>query len=340
MKILHIIPNLHIGGAQRSLINIIKSLPNYRHYIFSCENEWPVSRLNQATYLDTSTHDFFSVITKIQPQIIHFQWWPAYNLPNLIILRKRFKWNFKVLVTIQDPTPLKTDVADYYVACGAYVNKIQKNISQDKIITIPDFIDTSEFTKINPIDHQEINIVRHSMIFPNKLDREILRKTNYNIEILSNRVEKEINFIVCGDGNEYKSELERYVKKKQLEHIQFVNGNCMKEVLSQGDIYLYNTPRIESEGFANVISEAEAAALPIIADNRGGNIEQVVNGYNGYLVDNYDEQLSAIEKLLDPIKRKKFAERSRKKVIATGGLQTLGTKYNEIYKYLLTKEIR
>lgn len=338
MKILHIIPNLHIGGAQRSLLNIIKSLPNYRHYIFSCENEWPVSRLNQAIYLDTTTHNFFSVIAKIQPQIVHFQWWPAYDLPDLTILRKRFKWNFKVLVTIQDPTPLKTDVADYYVACGTYVNKIQKNIPRDKIITIPDFIDVSEFTQIEPIDHHEINIVRHSMIFPNKLDREILRKTNYNIEILSERFKEKINFIVCGDGNKYKSELERYTKQEQLKHIKFVNGNYIKEVLSKGDIYLYNTPHIESEGFANVISEAEAASLPIIADNRGGNVEQVVDGYNGYLVDDYTDQLIAIKKLLDPIKRKEFAKRSRKKVMATGGLQTLGAKYNEVYRYLLTEE--
>lgn len=337
LTVLHIIPNLHIGGAQRSLFNIIKSIPTVNHVIYSKENEWPVEDLPRAKFIDNSSHNFLDVINKINPNLVHFQWWPAYELPNFNILRSRFRWKFKILVTIQDPATINNNSADYYVSCGEYVDSLQKKVvSNDKRTVIPDYIDLRKFINIKKIRHNGINVVRHSMIFPNKINREILVNTQNNLKCINEKYTSlKTRFIICGDGETYREKIVKFIQEKNLNLIDLRWGSEINRVLSMGDIFLYNTPSFESEGYANVISEAEAVGLPIIADNRGGNIEQIEDGKNGFLINNFDEQKKALIQLLDINKRINFAKASRKLVLQTGGLQSLGNRYLKVYQYLI-----
>ena len=54
------------------------------------------------------------------------------------------------------------------------------------------------------------------------------------------------------------------------------------ELLKIADLLLI--PSIHGEGMANVILEANAAGLPVIASSIPGNIDLIENGYNGYLL--------------------------------------------------------
>jgi len=103
-------------------------------------------------------------------------------------------------------------------------------------------------------------------------------------------------------------------------------------VLEKGDIYLYTTPSNSYEGYSNCISEAEASALPIIADKKGGNIEQI-GSKNGFLCSNWDEIERALKLLIiDQDLRESMGRESRILVKKRGNLGTLGKKYRMIYK--------
>ncbi len=337
LTVLHVIPNLHIGGAQQSLFNIIKSVPSINHIIYSKENEWPAKDFPKAMFIDNSSNNFLEVINRINPNIVHFQWWPAYELPNFNILRARFRWKFKILVTIQDPTTINNNSADFYVSCGKFVDGLQEQVvPSDKRIVIPDYIDLKKFINLKKIKHNGINVVRHSMIFPNKINSKILICTQKNLKYINEHYSlPKIKFIICGDGKTYREKIIRLIHEMNLNLIDLRWGKEINKTLAMGDIFLYNTPSFESEGYANVISEAEAVGLPIIADNRGGNMEQIEDGKNGFLIDNFDEQKEALIQLLDSKKRNSFAKVSKNLALKTGGLKSLGNEYLNIYKYII-----
>ncbi|EGO8312501.1 glycosyltransferase family 4 protein, partial [Enterococcus faecalis] len=175
-----------------------------------------------------------------------------------------------------------------------------------------------------------INIVRHSMIYPNKIDINILNNTAEILKSLQKKHNKKIVFTVCGDGNEYRDELKNYCEEIFPDLIKFQPGKKIFDTLSMGDIYLYNTPSNSLEGFSNAISEAQAMGLPIVADNKGGNIEQIL--YGGFLCTNWKDVRSELDKLVESQNlREKYGEISREKIRSRGGLEVLSKKYHEIF---------
>ncbi len=103
---------------------------------------------------------------------------------------------------------------------------------------------------------------------------EIIQKENENIFLT-----------LVGDGNQ-RNVLEEMVKKLHLEKKVIFRGiiqnTQIPECLIHSDVFVL--PSL-SEGFPNVILEAMAAGLPIVATNVGGLAEIIKDGENGYLVE-------------------------------------------------------
>ena len=92
-----------------------------------------------------------------------------------------------------------------------------------------------------------------------------------------------------------------------------------------------------SEGLSNVILEAMACALPVVATRVGGNVDIIEDGQNGMLVDcNDPEQLSRALQAVseDRDRAKKLGAAARKTIESRFSIEQVADQYCNLYKEL------
>src|SRR5207244_1753909 len=95
-----------------------------------------------------------------------------------------------------------------------------------------------------------------------------------------------------------------------------------------------------TEGLPNVVLEAFAASVPVVATAVGGTPEVVDNGVNGYLVPAGDAALLAdrIDKLLDdPALRQSMGSRGRQRVAEEFSFPTQSVQYQRLFEKVVAK---
>lgn len=326
VKIVHLIQHMKIGGAQKALINIIKTTSEfYQHVIVSTLNQYEFELKElQVSFIDLSKKNIIKVLMDEKPNIIHYHWWPGFKM----IEKKRLPLKCKLIVTIQDPTPVEDIQADIYISGGHFIDDLQQHISNNNRTIIKSFIDVQEFS-LPRNTTENIIIGRHSTIYNNKIP------SNYIKNLLEFNLDA--TFIIAGDGDqELIRKLSYEIAFHQAEEkIKLWPGHKIKEMLSICDIFLYLTPSNSVEGFANVISEAMVAGIPIIAERKGGNSEQIVHGVTGYLCDDYKQARDFCKELIqDHELRLEMAENSKKRGL-TFDFNIMGNLYREVYNNLL-----
>lgn len=101
------------------------------------------------------------------------------------------------------------------------------------------------------------------------------------------------------------------------------------------DVYVCSS---ETEGLSNVLLEAGASGLPIIATKVGGNPEVVLEGYNGMLVAPHSpEAIAAAGATLaaNPTLRRDMGLRSREYVASSFSIDSMITEYHNLYERVL-----
>lgn len=83
------------------------------------------------------------------------------------------------------------------------------------------------------------------------------------------------------------------------------------EFLTHGNCFWYLLPNGYHDMGPKVIMEAQAAGLPVIADNHSGAKDRVSHQTNGILCNNFGEHLMAIKEMNDESKRLTFGGRGR-----------------------------
>ena len=114
------------------------------------------------------------------------------------------------------------------------------------------------------------------------------------------------------EDKEYASKIENSYTKEIIEWRGFLPTNKFQEQLG-GCRALINTPKW-NEAYGNVIVEAMACGVPVIAYDLGGPGELIEDGFNGFLVKPDDiEGLIKATKSISEIKRKNCREWFEKK---------------------------
>ncbi len=121
------------------------------------------------------------------------------------------------------------------------------------------------------------------------------------------------------EDKEYASRIENTVTKEIIDWRGFLPTNKFQEQLGRCRA-LINTPKW-NEAYGNVIVEAMACGVPVIAYDRGGPGELIEDGFNGFLVKPNDiEGLIEATKSISEIKRKNcrdwFEKKATNKVFA------------------------
>jgi glycosyltransferase involved in cell wall biosynthesis len=196
---------------------------------------------------------------------------------------------------------------------------------------IPNGVDTSVFNLLEgPMSHQE-----RWIIYVGRFDRaKALGDLFRAFKKVHVRFSK-ARLVLVGDGDE-KESLIRLAHELDISPFVRFEGiqEDVKSYLSQSEIFAF--PSL-SEGMSNVLLEAMACGLPVVATRIGGNVDLIENGLNGLLVSPGEpEELSEaiITLLAVPERSRQMGKNGRRRVEERFSLDRIAEEYIKLYQEL------
>lgn len=180
---------------------------------------------------------------------------------------------------------------DLITVTGSYTSKclVKLNVDENKIFILPHVLDENfKFKDVN----KEYDIIYVARLAPVK-HVEILIKS---IKVVKKQYPS-IKVAIVGSG-ECRIKLEKLAQSLNLsENIVFVGY--------QSDVWnWYNKGKLsvltsEREGFPYSVVEALSCGLPVISSNCGDVCDVIKDGYNGYIIVNYEDYNSFANKIIE-----------------------------------------
>ncbi len=342
IKIIHIIPCLRRGGAERLVLDIVSELTKkpdmlVKLIVFSdindYSNEYPsvnpviIPSTVSASFFrkwNYNVHELSEYINAFKPDIIHTHLFEAEFVSRAVDYSKATWFSHCHDNMIQfENFSLKTifskrSFTNYYEK--RYLFKRYKLNKENRFIAISNhtkkyFESTS---KHNPVSllHNSINYD----LFYNTKDYETMKskislintgsfvdKKNqaFLIDVVNELKNRKIDFELhlLGDGVN-KAILMNKVKYLDIEKAVYLHGNVqnVEEYLWQSDIYVHSATY---EPLGLVLLEAMAAGLPVVCLDGGGNRDIIEEGKNGFMIDQQDPVLFA-DKIIELINNKEL----------------------------------
>jgi glycosyltransferase involved in cell wall biosynthesis len=151
----------------------------------------------------------------------------------------------------------------------------------------------------------KIRIGKHSKGFGNKFNEE----HSLLINTINNKYKDKIMWDFMGVPKESENilkNIDNVILRKEF-------SLSVKDYLMGIDVFLFFPSWKRVEPWARVVAEGMASGCPIIATNKGGNIEQVLHQNNGFLCENIDDFVKYVSYFIENPKRIK--EMGRNSVI-------------------------
>lgn len=147
-----------------------------------------------------------------------------------------------------------------------------------------------------------------------------------------------VEFLLAGDGP-LRKDLEREAHSLGLDGRVMFLGDCrdVPAVLASMDVAVLTS---ESESLSNVILEAMAAGLPVVAFRVGGNTE-LIDDQRGFLISPGDEaafSAAVVHLLTAPSIRRQMGQNGRTFVEENFSLERVRARYEQLYTSLLSKK--
>lgn len=349
MKILHIIPNLKKGGAERLALNIVsavQALPNIDLQLitFGSENDYQfLTKTNNWRVIPAKAIPSLSwkslvdvkhlqeYINAFQPDVIHSHLFETEMVLAHISLSKKtkrivhFHDNMHQFRNLSFNTFFnKTYLTDFFEK-----RIVLKNYPENTIA-----IAISKNTKVYCERNLPKNI--NVVLLHNAIDLSVFGKKEYaptsiEITLIGSLVENKghvlaiytikelknrgihVKLNCLGDGIE-REKLEKLVNELELKKEVVFHGNIdSPETFLQHSFCYFLTSK--SEAFGLTIIEAMACGLPVVCTDGKGNRDLIQEGENGFMVGERDPKLLAdkIELLLkNDILRQEMSEKARK----------------------------
>jgi glycosyltransferase involved in cell wall biosynthesis len=187
-----------------------------------------------------------------------------------------------------------------------------KNIYPTEIYVIPNGIDLEKYNGETIFPDRKSGT--KNILFVGRL--RLVKGVQYLITAMK-KIHEEIpdaQLILVGDGEERERLAELSIQLGIQKYVQFIGivpQEVVKTFMQHADVFVL--PSL-SEGFPNVILEAMACGLPVIASRVGGIPDIITNDTNGYLVEVKDTNDMAKKILLllsDDTLRKKISDNNR-----------------------------
>jgi glycosyltransferase involved in cell wall biosynthesis len=146
-------------------------------------------------------------------------------------------------------------------------------------------------------------------------------------------------FLLVGEDRGTMPAIKQAISEAGLEsYVKIIPGiRTPEEAFASMDVYICSS---ETEGFSNVLLEAMAAGLPVIATAVGGNGEAVAEGVNGLLVSARAPELiarAAVELASDSSRLRKWSNNSRRRAEELFSLNAMIRAHEEVYTRLTSR---
>lgn len=313
MRIIHVIPNLNVGGAETMMKNLITEQENSGHNVTVIAFYQSDSSIRKAlesigieiVFIDKKAGFDLSAIFKLKrvfdsknPDAIHTH---LYVLPYVFLAsRKR-----KIVHTIHTVAEKERS------GIAVYLTRMIYHSRRVTPVAISDEIRNS-ISQFHNIPENNIPVVLNGAPISNYYEKEsynisdkariihvgsLIPLKNHELMInVANMLKKQnIKFKMefAGVGN-LKDKLEEQVINFHLEDcVEFVGlKDDISLFLKDADLFIFPS---QYEGVPMSLIEAMASGLPIIASNVGGIPDMIADGVNGILIQpNEEELLTAI----------------------------------------------
>lgn len=369
LRVLHVIPSMGMGGAERMVVDLIRTLsPAIDFHVCCVESaQWyydtpplrpPAELEHRGTWrspvaLRKTVKRLRGVISDFSPDVIHSHLWFAdfvvalankERLPHIVHFHDTCKWKtsprfgFRLRRTLYSGLLRRrcarfVSPSNYVAEWHARVLKIPAK----RIAVIPNGVDTAEFVPGDLSRGREcIHIGSVGRFVPMKGHVTLLRA------IPKVKASTCLRVFLYGDGP-LRATYESVLDELKLADIVFLPGAItdVRQAYRQLDIYVQPSSRDEALPIA--VLEAMATGLPIIGTRVAGIPEQVEDGVNGFLVepDCPDALALAIKTLIDsPDVRRRFGQASRDKVMAQFSLDVMCSRIAALYHEVTETRIK
>lgn len=355
IKIVYIINNFVLGGAERLLLDVCRKLDKNKFEITVITiigngpllAEFKKLPINLRIFQKKSKLGLGLIcqirkeLKKIKPQIVHTHLFGGdtwgrlaailAGVPVIISTEHNMgeneTWVMKKIKLILSWFTAKIiavsqGVKDYSV-------KVE-GIKAEKIEVIYNGIDLARFTYrgVKDLDAKKIEAV-----VVGRLEEQ--KGHQYLISAMPKILEKYSGFIlnIVGQGSLEKSLKEQVRQLGLKDKVNFKGTSTeVEKILAQMDLFIL--PSVW-EGLGIVILEAQAAGLPVLASNVGGIREIIKSGQNGLLFEPKDPEaiFKTVDKILSNSElRKQIVETANAQVKAKFSLEGMVGKYEEVYE--------
>lgn len=356
IKIMHIINNLEIGGAEKILVLLLNELSKREDldiYVVSLEGHGDLINdisdrvhvkefnfhLFTPRFLGRFNPDFrlklLRYVLEVKPDIIHGHLVRAEDIAKLLGAITKTP----VIITSHDTLirpGIKTKFLNRYVTKDVAVSEIVAEhlrsyygFEDDKIEIIPNAIETKIFEK----GKKKFDINRPVFIYIGRLlESKGIEDAIRGLAKLKDEYPK-MEFLIYGKEvfESYKKHLDRIVQNNNWDFVKFMGRtNDVPSALQKGDIFILPS---QTEGFAISVLEAAAASKPIIATKTGAIDLIVKQNKSGIFVDwNAPDQIyRAAKKILDNDLVELYGKESYKIAKNSFDIREIGQKYYELY---------
>jgi glycosyltransferase involved in cell wall biosynthesis len=212
-----------------------------------------------------------------------------------------------------------------FTACSEFIAKQGRQWGGQWFV-IPNFVDTRRYSFVSsvPADAPLVFLSRVERIKGAHSAIEIARRAGRRLMIAGNRVSD-------GEGPGYwDNEIAPHVGRNGIQYVGPVNDKEKNDLLGSAAALL--VPIEWDEPFGIVFVEALACGTPVISCPRGALPEIVKHGSIGFLIEEMDAGVAAVEKL-STISRHACRERAERHFSST----VVTTQYEQLYRSLINR---
>lgn len=219
------------------------------------------------------------------------------------------------------------------------------NIDEDRVIRIFNGLDTNRFHPGDRSERQKYGWEPEHIVF-GVVANFIAYKRHIDFIVAAQQIAKncpQARFVMAGDDRGILDSLKAEIRERGLEALfTIIPGTREPEHLYPAlDVYICSS---ETEGLSNVLLEAAACGLPIVATRVGGNAEIVIENETGLLADAHDPEAlaaAALKLARDPEMRRAMGRRGCQRIRDNFSIRAMVTAHEALYDRLLaTRTVR
>lgn len=354
-KILHVIESF-AAGSMYSVSLLVSALEEYHHIVVWGKREhtpsdferyfpdgtefisWRFVRKNISPFFDVlATVELMKILRSIRPSVVHLHSSKAGFLGR--IAARLLGMQDIVVYTARGASFLRKDISEATRLLFVLAEKLGYRMGG--CVVGCSLSETEEFLKLG-IDAKCIyNSVPESKLNPSFRDKlpyrigTVGRITAAKNPDLFARIaerfteDKDIEFVWVGDG-ELRN---RLVCRKKITVTGWIDFDEVEEYIASFDVYLSTSLW---EGLSLSVLQAMQLGRPLVLSRCVGNIDLIIEGYNGYIYDSVDEAEQYIRKLIEQDSlRYNLGEGSRKLFKERFSVDKMADTYNSLYRDLI-----